>query len=133
MLKFYQAYATTYHNNIKIGSRKLIGRYLVEENTLKNYTDVLTWGNLEEKYHNNGLTYNFNIWNFKKGRRISFFGGVKLSDKNTWDVKEWKEKELNIKIEYEYEEADKYITINDLRWIDIKKAIQYLNERGLSI
>ena len=53
--------------------------------------------------------------------------------KNHRDVKEWKEKEIDIEIKYEYKEVD-HVSINDvLKWSNIEKAIQYLNERGLTI
>lgn len=133
MLKFYNCLVTTYHNG-KIIMEKYGGRCLEEEGKLQNHTEKLTWDNLDEKYEKNGLVYGFTIFNFKKGRLISFFTESFIDFLiNHRDIKEWKEKEFNIEIKYEYEEID-YISINDvLQFPNVEKAIQYLNERGLTI
>lgn len=124
-MKFYYVYNTTYHNDTKIGT--CIGKILVNE-VPKAKTTILTWNNLEENYRKNGLSYKFNIWNCKKGRRVSFFLDTLFCEK---DVKEWKE-ELNIRIETTYKEFSPCIA-DVLKWHDIENAIAYLNERGLKI
>ena len=124
-MKFYYVYTTTYHNDTRIGT--CIGKILVNE-APKAKTTILTWDNLEENYRKNGLLYKFNIWNCKKGRRVSFFLDTLFCEK---DVKEWKE-ELNIHIETTYKEFSPCIA-DVLKWHDIENAIAYLNERGLKI
>ena len=124
-MKFYYVYTTTYHNDTRIGT--CIGKILVNE-VPKAKTTILTWDNLEENYRKNGLLYKFNIWNCKKGRRVSFFLDTLFCEK---DVKEWKE-ELNIRIETTYKEFSPCIA-DVLKWHDIENAIAYLNERGLKI
>lgn len=133
MLKFYSCFVTTYHNGKKV-DKKYGGRYLEEEGKLQNHTEKLTWDNLTEKYQKNGFDYAFTIFNCKEGRLISFFTETFMDFlRNHRDVKEWKEKEIDIEIKYEYEEIDD-ISINDvLKWRNIEKAIQYLSERGLTI
>lgn len=135
MLKFYNCYATTYHNETKIGTC-YCGRYLVEEGTKQNFIDYLTWENLKEKYYKNGCTYSFNYWNMRRGKLISFFNVdifKIIKNKNYRDIKEWKEKELNIKIEYIFKE-DNYKSLEDiLKWPDIEKATQYLKEKGINL
>ena len=124
-MKFYYVYTTTYHNDTRIGT--CISKILVNE-VPKAKTTILTWDNLEENYRKNGLLYKFNIWNCKKGRRVSFFLDTLFCEK---DVKEWKE-ELNIRIETTYKEFSPCIA-DVLKWHDIENAIAYLNERGLKI
>ena len=124
-MKFYYVYNTTYHNDTRIGT--CISKILVNE-VPKAQTTILTWDNLEENYRKNGLLYKFNIWNCKKGRRVSFFLDSLVYEK---DVKEWKE-ELNIRIETTYKEFSPCID-DVLKWHDIENAIAYLNERGLKI
>ena len=127
-MKFYYAYHTTYHNDTRIGTN--ISKILVDEEP-KAETTVLTWENLEEYYRENGLFCKFNIWNFKKGRKVSFFIDSFFLKKDERDVKEWKE-ELNISIKTTYREYNPCIA-DVLKWHDAEKAIAYLNERGLKI
>ena len=133
MLKFYRSFVTTYHNGKKV-NEVYGGRCLEEEGKLQDHTEKITWDNLEEKYGKGGLNYAFTVFDFKKGRLISFFTNTFLDClRNHRDIKEWKEKEIDIEIKYEYEEID-CISINDvLKWPNIEKATQYLNERGLTI
>ena len=84
-MKFYYVYTTTYHNDTRIGT--CVSKILVNE-VPKAKTTILTWDNLEENYRKNGLLYKFNIWNCKKGRRVSFFLETLFYEK---DVKERKE------------------------------------------
>lgn len=132
MLNFYRLYATTYHNKTKVG-KNFCGIRLIEDEEAKNYIDIITWNNLEEKYFKQGCHYYFNYWNFKKGRVISFFDITLLDilkQKDLRNIAEWKQKDLNIEIEYTFKKETS-ISINDvLKWHDIKKATQYLNEKG---
>lgn len=123
-MKYYTSYAETYHNGQLIGTQN--GGYCLTENELpKEETFVLTWENLSEMYHELNLMCDFNIWNFKKGRLVSFFDG-RLFDKNTWDVKEWKE-ELNIEVKVYHIERN--ATLEDLKHFDVVKVKKYLDER----
>lgn len=130
MLKFYKCYVTTYCDGKKVGTKDC-GTCVEEEGKVQNQTEKLTWENITEKYQKEGICYNFTILNLKKGRKILFLNDI--YEKYFRSIKEWKQKELNIEIEYEYRE-NKYVSINDvLKLHNVEKAIQYLNERGLTI
>jgi hypothetical protein len=128
-MKFYYRYATTYHNNTCIGCK--VGKMLTDINPIAE-TIHITWDNLNEMYQKLGIDCKFNIWNFKKGRRVSFFIDSFFPKKDEKDVKEWKHPDLNIRIEFTYKEYSPSIA-EVLKWYDIEKAIIYLNERGLKI
>ena len=104
-MKYYTIYAETYHNGKLIGIQ-CGGTCLTEKELPKEETFVLTWDNLSEMQQKLNCMCDFNIWNFKKGRMISFFD-CKMFDKNTWDIKEWKEEKLNIEIKVYNKEIDK--------------------------
>lgn len=130
MLKFYSVMYKTYNNGTFID-----GNYttiLAEEGDIENKTVFVNWDNLSEFYHEYNLMLPFNIWNFKRGRRVSFFNGNPFK-KNFRDVKEWKTP-LDIKIVIDYKDISNCMSIQEvLKWQDIDKAIQYLNEHGLKI
>lgn len=128
-MKFYNCYATTYHNGVEIITKNY-GTILTDD-IPENKTDKLTWENLNEYYYQNGLALPFNVWNCKKGRMVSFFNSS-FFNKNKRDIKEWKTP-LNIIVTYEYIEKPNVSIDYVLKWHDIDKAIQYLNERGLKI
>ena len=100
MLKFYRTYYTTIVKGYDIYT--YCGTVLREDVPI-NKTIQISWENLEEIYHNFGLVLAFNIWNSKRGRHISFFH-FKLRNKKTWDIKEWKENQLDIILNIRYEE-----------------------------
>lgn len=128
MLHYYRVLFTTYNNGVKVGNTS--GFIIADENEIKEKTIPITWENLEEVYYNYGLSVPFNIWNFKRGRVISFFEGG-LTDKNRRDIKEWKTPELNMKLVITYEVCR--CSLNDIiNYWDSEKAIQYLRERNLS-
>lgn len=127
-MKFYYVTSSTYHNDTLIGHCGCKALLTEEPQTT---TDILTWDNIEEYYNKNGLSCNFNIWFFKKGRMVSFFLDRFFPRKDERDIKEWKE-ELNIKIVTTYREFSPSIA-EVLKWHDAEKAIAYLNERGLKI
>ena len=130
MLKFYELFVTTYCDGKKVDT-KYCGTCIEEKDKVQNHTERLTWENITEKYQKEGLCYKFTIFNLKKGRKICFFDAI--GEKYFHSIKEWRQKELNIEIEYEYRE-NKYVSINDvLKFHNVEKAIQYLNERGLTI
>ena len=123
MLKFYSIAYKTYNNGTYIDTH--YATTLKEESEIKNDLVFINWDNLSEMYHKYNLSLPFNIWNFKKGRLVSFFDG-RLFDKNTWDVKEWKE-ELNIEVKVYHIERN--ATLEDLKHFDVVKVKKYLDER----
>jgi hypothetical protein len=129
MLQFYHQYLTTYRNGELM--QRVHSLILIEEEkeSSHNYSFNLTWDNLDNFYHDFGFHLPFNIWNFDKGRVISFFNSS-LFDSNTWDIKEWKTKDLNIVIKFSTKKATVSLA-EILKWHDSDKAIQYLKERGL--
>lgn len=128
MLHYYRVLYTTYNNEVKVGNTS--GFTIADENEIKEKTIPITWENLKEVYYDYGLELPFNIWNFKRGRVISFFEGG-LTDKNRRDIKEWKTPVLDMKLVITYEVWR--CSLNDiLNYWDSEKAIQYLRERNLS-
>lgn len=123
-MKYYTSYAETYHNGHLIGTQNG-GRCLTENELPKEEVFALTWDNLTEMYKELNLMCDFNIWNFKKGRLVSFFDS-KLFDKNTWDIKEWKSP---LNIEVKVYNIERKATIEDLKYFDIIKVKKYLDER----
>lgn len=128
MLHYYRILFTTYNNGVKVDYT--YGHVIADESEIKEKTIPITWENLEEIYHNYGLSLPFNIWNFKRGRVISFFKGG-LTDKNRRDIKEWKTPTLDIKLVVTYE-VWRCSLNNILNYWDSEKTIQYLRERNLS-
>jgi len=128
-MEFYNHYTTTYHNGVKVAS-KMCGTMLTED-IPENRTDELTWDNLDKYYYENSLALPFNVWNGKRGRLVSFFNGS-LFNKDKRDIKEWKTP-LNITIKHEYKKKLGVSIDYVLKWYDVDKAIQYLNEHGLKI
>ena len=130
MLKFYSIAYKTYNNGTYIDTH--YATTLKEESETKNDLVFINWDNLSEMYHKYNLSLPFNIWNFKKGRLVSFFVDNPFK-KNFRDVKEWKTK-LDIMVKIEYADVSNSMSIEDvLKWHDAEKAIQYLNERNLKI
>ena len=129
MLKFYTIYYTTYHNGTEITTKS--AQTLCDESQVEEWRKTFTWENLTELYYEiGGLACGFNIWDFKRGRIVSFYDGSLFGDRA--DVKEWKHKELNIEVKCEWHEWSPSIA-KILEWHDGEKAIQYLNERNLRI
>ena len=129
MLKFYTIYYTTYHNGTEITTKS--AQTLCDESQVEEWRKTFTWENLTDLYHEiDGLACGFNIWNFKKGRIVSFYNGSLFGDRA--DIKEWKHKDLNIEVECKWYEWSPSIA-KILEWHDGEKAIQYLNERNLRI
>ena len=130
MLKFYSIAYKTYNNGTYIDTHYTTT--LKEESETKNDLVFINWDNLSEMYHKYNLSLPFNIWNFKKGRLVSFFVDNPFK-KNFRDDKEWKTK-LDIMVKIEYTDISNSMSIEDvLKWHDAEKAIQYLNERNLKI
>lgn len=132
MLKFYRTYFHTYNKGHLIGTHS--GKTLANEDEKpKEETIEFTWENLQSLYSKYGILTSFSLWNFKKGRIISFFTDSLIFVK-PWekDIKEWKEKELDLTLQISVEEYMPSIQ-EVLNWYDSEKAIQYLKERGLSV
>ena len=130
MLKFYAVHYKTYNNGTYIDT--CYAETLKEESEIKDDLIFINWDNLSEMCHKYSLILPFNVWNFKKGRRVSFFVG-NFFKKDFQDIKEWKTK-LDIMVKVEYIDISNSMSIQDvLKWHDAEKAIQYLNERGLKI
>ena len=130
MLKFYSIAYKTYNNGTYIDTH--YGKTLAEEETVTAETIKIGWDNLTEMYRKLSLAVPFNIWNFKKGRVVSFFVGNPFK-KDFRDIKEWKT-DLNITVEVEYTDISDSMSIDEiLKWHNAEKAIQYLNERNLKI
>lgn len=132
MLKFYRCYFETINKGqVMYGdsSRVLID----EKNKPQNETIQITWDNLEQVHQKYGIDVGFNVWTRKKGRVISFFNGNLIFRKDyEKDLKEWKDKKLNLQLKVSVKECQ--VSIQDvLDWYDSEKAIQYLKERGLSV
>lgn len=130
MLKFYSIAYKTYHNDTYIDTH--YGKTLAEEGTVKDKIIQIDWDNLSEMYQKYSLALPFNIWEFKKGRLVSFFVGNPFK-KDFRDIRECKS-DLNIWVKVEYTDVSSSMSINDiLKWHDAEKAIQFLNERGLNL
>lgn len=132
MLKFYRCYFETINKGqIMYGdsSRVLIN----EKDKPQNETIQITWDNLKQVHMKYGISVGFNVWTRKKGRVISFFNGSLIFRKDyEKDLKEWKDKELDLQLKVSVKECE--VSIQDvLDWYDSEKAIQYLKERGLSV
>jgi hypothetical protein len=99
------------------------------DNEPKDEKVQVTWDNLNDIRQKFGLALPFNIWNYKKGRVISFFN-ASLFNRKTWDIKEWKESDLDLCLQITYIKA--HPCIDDiLKWHNQEQAIQYLKERGI--
>lgn len=131
MLKFYAIRMKIYNNETFI-CETYGGRILLDEKDVKDKTVSINWDNLSENYQKFGVALPFNFYNFKKGRVVSFYDWSPFK-KNLKDIREWKT-ELNITVKITYQDIDDSMSINEvLDWRNTKKAIQYLNERGLKI
>lgn len=129
-MEFYYIRYKTYHNDTLINSTS--GSTILTDVEPQDNTIYLNWENLEKYYSEDGFFYPFEIWNFKKGRRISFWSGHLFPrNKDERDVKEWRE-ELNVRIEVTYKKFKPSIE-DVLKWHNVDKAIAYLNEKGLKI
>ena len=130
MLKFYAIHYKTYNNGTYIDTH--YAETLAEEDTVKNETIQMNWDNLSEIRRKYSLSLPFTIYNFKKGRLISFFVGNPFK-KDFRDIKEWKTK-LDITLKIEYIDISNSKSIEEvLKWYNAEKAIQFLNERNLKI
>lgn len=125
MLKYYVIYYTTYWRGKEMGVRT--ARAICDESKVDNWRVRFTWENLTELHEQIGLHCAFTVYEFRRGRLVSF--------DTTWpwqEPKEWTGKELDIEVKAEWIERD--VSIREvMEWHDSGKAIQYLKERGLTV
>ena len=130
MLEFYRISIEVYNNNKYISTHTRLN--LVDDSLviLEEYSHNITdWNTLSEYYKNNSLWLPFTLYDTKRGRRICFFE-PRIFNKNTWDIKEWKQKELDIKIVYYYTKINP--SLDEIyKWKDAEKAHRYLKEHDL--
>lgn len=126
MINYYRVKCTTYVN----GKEKSIHSFcnLLKEEQTQEREIRITWENLDLIYYNYGLVLPFNYYQFKRGRVISFFSGS-LFNKNDWDIKEWKQKKLDIIIKIQYEKEK--ITLRELQEYDVELVNQFLKDHNL--
>jgi hypothetical protein len=125
MLKFYNCYIDIFYKDKEKGHLYYTDFILEESEALKKI-EKLTWENIPEIYQKHGYRYPFTLYNGKKGKRVSF-----VFDRLV--IKEWVEEELNIRVEYTYEEKSFFSIIDIMKYRDVDKAIQFLKERGLEV
>lgn len=124
MINYYFVYYITKLNGETIHTER--GICMCEPQEISEKFININWHNLVDFYREYGPMCGFNVWNTKKGRRIS------LSNKPFHDRKEWKHPNTGLTFEIAYRVYEPSIqTI--LNWHDQRKAIQYLNERNLRI
>lgn len=130
MLKYYNTYVKTYRKDELMGTSSY--NIIAEEGSLIKEKEIkVTWDNLSDIYKTWAFHLPFALYEFKKGRVISFFN-FDFFKKITWDIKEWKYPDLDLTIKLETEEEE--ISISKiLKWHNADEAIQYLTERGLSV
>lgn len=128
MIDYYKVKCTTYVN----GKENSIHSFcsLFKEEQIQNEEIKITWGNLDKVYYKWGLLLPFNYYQFKKGRLISFFHGS-LFNKNNWDIKEWKQKELDIVLKIQYEKEK--ITLRELQKYDVELVNQFLKDKNFDM
>ena len=128
-MDFYKCKTTTIHQGHKIRTNNSI---CLLDAKPENKKVMVNWDNLNEIFSSFGLMVSFSFFNFKKGRRVTFY--AESFAKWAWDVKEWKHPNLDIDVKVEYENINNSMSINDiLNWHDAEKAIQYLKEKGLTL
>nr|DAI07918.1 MAG TPA: hypothetical protein [Caudoviricetes sp.] len=128
MIDYYRIKCTTYVNG-KEKSVHSLCNLLTEEQTQTKEIKI-TWENLNTVYYNWGLVLPFNYYQFKKGRVISFFRSS-LFDKDSWDIKEWKQKELDIVLKIQYEKVK--IALRELQNYDVELVNQFLKDKNLDM
>ena len=124
-MTYYEIRQTTYHEGKKIRTKHFA---CLTEQEKHDTIQEITWENLEEEHHKY-IGCGFNIWYRKKGRVLEFF-----PDSSSWSysVKEWKEPNLNVRIETTYTITTPSIhTI--LNWSNGEAAMKYLLERGMNV
>ena len=128
MIDYYREKCITYVNGKEKSVYSSSGLFTEEQAQNKNIK--ITWENLDKVYSKWGLILPFNYFQSKKGRRISFFNGS-LFNRNNWDIKEWKQKKLDIVLKIQYEKEK--ITLRELQNYDIELVNQFLKDKKLDM
>ena len=118
-MNYYIVNITTYHKGKEIGTNIL---HIITDEIKENYIQHLTWDNVTQEYRTR--CYRFTVWNLKKGRLVEFFPSFGRHKR----VKEWKDKDLDITVEWNYR-LDNPPIQKILDYPNGEKAIQYLIER----
>lgn len=131
MLKFYKRVISTYHNDSKIASLSA-GVLCAEESENLSEAQIIkvNWDNLSKVFKKYGACLAFNVWNLRRGRRVSFPSNCFTFKKDFRNVKEWKE-DLNITLKIQHIEFQP--TMRDVLNLSADKAIKYLTERGITL
>lgn len=128
MIDYYRAKCITYVNGKEISTHSFCDLFTEEQ--IQNKEIKITWKNLDKIYYKWNLFLSFTYYQFKKGRLISFLHGS-LFNKNNWDIKEWKQKELDIVLKIQYEKEK--ITLRELQNYDIELVNQFLKDKNLDM
>lgn len=126
MLEFYRVHYTTYYKGERIST--FCNARTIRDTSPQNKIYRITWNNLEEIISKVAISGGFNVYDHKKGLVIDLYSigcfGKRL---RSWKIAD---PELEIRVSY-----TQYLpTIQEvLEWHDQTQAIQYLQERNLSI
>lgn len=124
---YYLVRYTTLHNKEIVGNCHY--EYVISEQPpMMRQVINFTWETLAELYKKYTFFLEFNIWHFKKGRRVSFFN-TNLFHQNDWDIKEWKKLDLNISLSIEYVLLRDPSIDTILHHPNSENAMKYLLER----
>lgn len=123
MLKYCIKFLEVYYNN-HIISNYSYPRIINETEVSQETQEMINWNNIKIFYETNSFRLDFWIKETKKG--------LKIGDNHySWNIKQWKEPNLNMYAKTYYKEVK--VSINEiLRYNDNEKAIQYLIERGMN-
>lgn len=128
MIDYYRAKCITYVNGKEISTHSFCDLFTEEQ--IQNKEIKITWKNLDKIYYKWNLFLSFTYYQFKKGRLISFLHGS-LFNKNNWDIKEWRQKELDIVLKIQYEKEK--ITLRELQNYDVELVNQFLKDKKLDM
>lgn len=126
MVNAYTVRYILYINDEKINT--YCREILTNEKPQNEETINVNWNNLEDFRRQHGVYFAFSVRNKKKGRiiyPIQFFCDFPI-------IKEWKNKELNMKCVIQWELSSLPIK-NIMEYSNGELAIQYLVERGFNI
>lgn len=125
-MDFYYVSYITKHCGHVIGTHT--GKVLLEEKP-ENEQYKVTWDNLHKVYEKFALVCKFNVWNSKKGRRVSFFIDGLIPHKWERDIKEWKNPNLDITLDVVYH-VRRDVSISEIiNYHDGTKALKYIEEK----
>ena len=129
MLKCYKFWYKVLYKG-KCIDQKQDGWTIQDETKIKNFSIPITWENVLDIYQKTGgQALSINYLDTRKGAKMVLYG---YSSGFRKVFKEWKEKELNLEIEYTY---SKFVPSLKqlLEYPDSDIILQYLNERKSKI